>query len=37
MACLIDTGLLLRAYDATCPEYRLIRQALRTLWAGKSS
>ncbi|MBX9791462.1 MAG: type II toxin-antitoxin system VapC family toxin [Pirellulales bacterium] len=33
MACLIDTGVLLRAFDATCPEYRSIRQALRALWA----
>src|SRR5262245_29421376 len=33
MACLIDTGVLLRAFDTACPEYRPIRQALRTLWA----
>ena len=33
MACLIDTGVLLRAFDASFAEYRLIRQALRTLWA----
>ncbi len=32
MACLIDTGVLLRAFDASSAEYRLIRQALRTLW-----
>lgn len=32
MACLIDTGILLRAFDAASPEYRPIRQALRTLW-----
>lgn len=33
MACLIDTGILLRAFDAACPEYRTIRRALHTLWA----
>jgi predicted nucleic acid-binding protein len=33
MACLIDTGILLRAFDASSLEYRTIRQALRTLWA----
>ncbi|MGD9647894.1 MAG: type II toxin-antitoxin system VapC family toxin [Pirellulales bacterium] len=33
MACLIDTGILLPAFDATCPEYRPIRRALRTLWS----
>jgi predicted nucleic acid-binding protein len=32
MACLIDTGILLRAFDASSAEYRLIRQALRILW-----
>src|SRR5271154_1105434 len=31
MACLIDTGILLRAFDASFAEYRLVRQALRTL------
>jgi len=33
MACLIDTGILLRAFDAASTDYRLIRQALRVLWA----
>jgi predicted nucleic acid-binding protein len=33
MACLIDTGVLLRAFDASSPEYRGIRQAIRVLWA----
>jgi predicted nucleic acid-binding protein len=32
MACLIDTGVLLRAFDASIAEYRQIRQALRALW-----
>jgi predicted nucleic acid-binding protein len=32
MACLIDTGVLLRAFDASFAEYRAIRQAIRTLW-----
>ncbi|MBS0209145.1 MAG: PIN domain-containing protein [Planctomycetes bacterium] len=32
MASLIDTGVLLRAFDTSSPEYRPIRQALRTLW-----
>jgi predicted nucleic acid-binding protein len=32
MACLIDTGVLLRAFDASFAEYRLIRHAIRTLW-----
>jgi predicted nucleic acid-binding protein len=32
MACLIDTGVLLRAFDASFAEYRQIRQAVRTLW-----
>jgi predicted nucleic acid-binding protein len=32
MACLIDTGVLLRAFDASFAEYRVIRQAIRTLW-----
>lgn len=31
MACLVDTGVLLRAFDKSYAEYRLIRQALRTL------
>ncbi len=31
MACLLDTGILLRAFDASFVEYRLVRQALRTL------
>lgn len=31
MACLIDTGILLRAFDADFEEYRLVRRALRTL------
>jgi predicted nucleic acid-binding protein len=33
MACLLDTGVLLRAFDASSAEYRPIRQAIRTLWA----
>ena len=32
MACLIDTGVLLRAFDAASVEIRPIRQALRVLW-----
>jgi predicted nucleic acid-binding protein len=32
MACLIDTGILPRAFDASFADYRLVRQALRTLW-----
>jgi predicted nucleic acid-binding protein len=32
MACLLDTGVLLRAFDASSAEYRPIRQTLRTLW-----
>ena len=32
MPCLIDTGILLRAFDASSAEYRPIRQTLRTLW-----
>jgi predicted nucleic acid-binding protein len=32
MACLLDTGVLLRAFDAAAPEYRVIRQALGILW-----
>jgi predicted nucleic acid-binding protein len=32
MACLLDTGVLLRALDARCGEYRVIRQALRKFW-----
>jgi len=31
MACLIDTGVLLRVFDASYAEYRLVRQSLRTL------
>jgi predicted nucleic acid-binding protein len=33
MACLLDTGVILRAFDAAAPEYRVIRQALGTLWS----
>jgi predicted nucleic acid-binding protein len=33
MACLLDTGILLRAFDASCSEYRQIRQDLRALVA----
>ena len=33
MAFLIDTGVLLRAFDVDTPEYRRIRQTIRTLWA----
>jgi predicted nucleic acid-binding protein len=32
MACLVDTGVLLRAFDASFADHRAIRQALRTLW-----
>jgi predicted nucleic acid-binding protein len=32
MACLIDMGILLRAFDASSDEYRPIRQAVRVLW-----
>jgi predicted nucleic acid-binding protein len=32
MACLIDTGILLRVFDASFADYRLVRQALRDLW-----
>lgn len=32
MACLIDTGVLLRAFDTFSAEYRPIRQAPRVLW-----
>lgn len=32
MACLLDTGVLLRVFDAAAPEYRPARQALGTLW-----
>ena len=32
MACLIDTGILLRAFDPTFADYRPIRQAIRKLW-----
>jgi predicted nucleic acid-binding protein len=31
MACLLDTGILLRAFDASSSEYRQIRQDLRAL------
>jgi predicted nucleic acid-binding protein len=33
MACLIDTGVLLRAFDAASAQYRPIRLALDLLWA----
>jgi predicted nucleic acid-binding protein len=33
MACLIDTGILLRAFDLNTPECRPIRQTLRRLWS----
>lgn len=33
MACLLDTGILLRAFDASSSEYRQIRQDLRALVA----
>lgn len=33
MACLIDTGVLLRAFDRSSAEYPAIRQAIRTLRA----
>ncbi|HEY4309498.1 MAG TPA: type II toxin-antitoxin system VapC family toxin [Pirellulales bacterium] len=33
MPCLVDTGILLRAFDVSSSEYRPIRQAFRTLWA----
>lgn len=33
MACLLDTGILMRAFDAASREYRQIRQDLRTLVA----
>ncbi len=33
MACLIDTGILLRAFDASSTEYRPIRDAFRELWS----
>jgi predicted nucleic acid-binding protein len=33
MACLLDTGVHLRAFDTTAPEYRPIRHALGTLWS----
>jgi len=32
MGCLIDTGILLRAFDASSAEYRPIRQTIRALW-----
>ena len=32
MACLIETGVLLRAFDVSSPECRPIRQTLRRLW-----
>jgi len=32
MACLIDTGILLRAFDPTSPSFRPIRLVLRDLW-----
>ncbi len=35
MTCLIDTGILLRAFDASFAEYRLVRQALRSLLASQ--
>ena len=31
MSCLIDTGILLRAFDRTFADYRAVRQALRVL------
>jgi len=37
MALLIDTGVLLRAFDASSPEYRTIRQALRAIWLRQES
>jgi predicted nucleic acid-binding protein len=37
MALMIDTGVLLRAFDASSPEYRTIRQALRTIWSRQES
>lgn len=33
MSMLIDTGILLRAFDASSAEYGQIRQSLRVLWA----
>jgi predicted nucleic acid-binding protein len=33
MALLIDTGVVLRAFDKSSSEYQTIRQALRTLWS----
>lgn len=32
MAILVDTGVLLRAFDASCAQYRPIRRSIRTLW-----
>ena len=37
MACLLDTGFLLRAFDATCPEYRPIRGLLASLWTRQEA
>jgi hypothetical protein len=33
MSCLIDTGVLLRAFDASYSGYQDIRRAIRMLWA----
>lgn len=33
MACLIDTGVLLRAFDGASSEYQAIRRAFRKLWS----
>jgi hypothetical protein len=32
MSCLIDTGILLRAFDASSADYGPVRQSLRELW-----
>lgn len=36
MACLIDTGVLSRAFDVAYPGYRQVRRSLRTLWKGQT-
>jgi predicted nucleic acid-binding protein len=36
MACLLDTGVLLRAFDASYSGHRVIRSALRTLLANQN-
>jgi predicted nucleic acid-binding protein len=37
MSYLVDTGVLLRLYDADDPDYRLMLKAIRTLWERKSA